>query len=70
MLNAQKDSGKDLTEKPTPNNYTTTAVTNGDAGKALGNNQRTPQNKRGVEPTMEMKDSLGLARVTPTQEVM
>ena len=69
MMNAQTDSGKDLTEKPTPNNYATTADSNAH-GKSLGNVQRTPQNKRGVEPTMTVKDSLGLAHTKPAVEVM
>lgn len=58
----------DLTEKPSPDNYRTTATDNGQ-GKSLANVHPTPANKRGVEPTMAMKDSLGLAHTKPATEV-
>jgi len=67
--NMQPDSGKDLTEKPNPNNYKTFATDNGQ-GKSLTNVSPSPMNKRGVEPTMAMKDSMGMAHVKPAQEVM
>jgi hypothetical protein len=67
-VNMQPDAGADVTEKPLPNSYKTYAV-EAFPGKSLANTGPSPANKRGVEPTMVMKDFLGLAHVNPPTEV-